>query len=235
MPDYTKATGSSGTMMIRDTGTNVEFWINANNGTTFNNQMPWAYFVNATYSGWLQHGYSAGSGWNLLGSWAVTVSQTVTFYLGNTGTSGLGGPTTFNQFIFRPTVPAATSTPVLSNIAPTSMDVSWTPNSDGGSAITGYEVGYDTTPTAPVTISAGTSPQAISGLDPGVLYYFWVRAQNAVGWGPWSAPGNAMTIAGARVKVGGVYVFGVPYVKVSGVWTLAQPWVRSGGVWGKTI
>lgn len=325
---YSKDTGSSGEMQIRDTGTHVEFWLNSHNSTTFNHQLPWGMTVNGVTDNDREFDYSAGAGWRRLGNWAVSTSQTVTFRIFDTGTSGFGGPTTFNQFIDRATVPAApstpaisnvqstqvdvvfidgsnggatidsrqiayststtvpgsgyissdgsttitgltpgttyyfwarthnakgysswsarsstttlnvpgtTTTPVLSNITPTTIDISWAPNSTGGSPITGYDVGYNTVDTSPAIInSSGSSPYTQIALVPGTKYYFWVRAKNAIGNGPWSASANTTTVAGVRIKVAGVWKFAIPYVKVAGVWKIAQPFVKSGGVWKGT-
>jgi hypothetical protein len=127
------------------------------------------------------------------------------------------------------------------------MGVSWSPNGDGGTVITGYDVGYGTNPSAPTTITDVGIPGAIinngviiygheiSGLTPGVTYYVWVRARNAVGNGPWTAVSSARTIAGVYVRVGGVYKLAIPYVKVGGVWHVAQPYIRSGGTWKKSL
>jgi hypothetical protein len=241
MADYTRGTGNSGTMMIRDhapgaaSGT-VEFWITSNNGTTFDHEMPWAYTINGSYSGMLEHNYNAGSGWNLLGSWNITYSQTVGFYLGATGTSGLGGPTSFEQWIQRATVPAAPNAPTISNIQPQSMDLSWVPNSNGGAAITNYEIKYGLTAGAETfTATSSTTTKTITGLTPGTTYFFKVRAQNSVGWSGYSGNSSAMTIAGSRIKVAGVYVFAVPYVKDGGIWKLAKPYVKDAGTWKETI
>lgn len=332
MTDWTMSTGSSGTMMIRDnapgqaSGT-VEFWLNSNNSTTFNHDLPWGYTVNGVTDNTNQFDYSAGAGWKRLGVWTVTTSQTVTFRLFDTGTSGFGGPTTFSHAISRATVPAAPgapvigaissttvgitftdgsnggasidsrqigygtsssaptstmasdgsdtvsgltpgtlyyfwarthnsvgysawsgrsqattyrvpdapSTPIISSVGPVSVVVSWTPNGDGGTAITGYEVGYGTSSSAPTTTVSATSPKTITGLQPGTKYYFWVRAQNSVGWSPYSASADATTIAGVRIKVGTVWKIAIPYVRDGGVWKLARPYVRTAGVWKETI
>jgi hypothetical protein len=109
---------------------------------------------------------------------------------------------------------------------------SWTaPSDNGGSSITGYEVGYGTSSTAPTTIVSGTSPKTITGLTPGTTYFFWVRAINAIGTGPWSPFVANATIAGARIKVGASWVIAVAYVRDAGTWKLAVPFVKDAGVW----
>lgn len=242
MTDYTWGTGSSGTMMIRDTNPggasgNVEFWLNSNNGTTFNHALPWYYVINGSYSGPLTHNYNAGSGWNLLGQWNITTSQTVTFGIGNTGTSGFGGPSEHSQFISRATVPAAPSNPTFTNVGPVSIAVNWTPNSNGGAAIDKYEVSYGTdNSVSQFQVETTSSPYTVTSLTPGTVYYFWVRAHNSVGWGSYSAQFvSQQTIAGVRIKDGGVWKIAVPYVKDAGTWKLARPYVRVAGVWKETI
>ncbi len=241
MTDYIVNTGSTGKMMIRDnapgaaSGT-IEFWITSNNSTTFDHEMPWGYTVNGVTDNTLEHNYNANSGWNFLGSWTVSVTQTVTFRLFATGTVGLGGPTTFNQLISRATVPPAPNAPTFTNVGPTELYVNFTNNGDGGSAITSYDIGYGTTSSADSVLYTGAvSPQFISGLTPGTTYYFRVRANNSVGNGAWSTIVAQATVAGVRVKDGGTWKIAVPYVKVAGVWKLAVPYVKDSGVWKGTV
>lgn len=132
-------------------------------------------------------------------------------------------------------VPDPPSTPLLSEVSPTSVRLEWSPNASNGAPITAYEVGYGTSPSAPSQSISATSPKTVTGLIPGTTYYFWVRAQNSVGWSAYSASANVMTIAGVRIKVNGVWVIAVPYVRVSGEWKLARPYVRVLGVWKETI
>jgi hypothetical protein len=328
MTDYLKATGSTGTMMIRDDGLTVSFWLKAGS-TTFNHNLPWGYVVAGVTSPTLEFDFVSGGAWQMLKSWNLTATQTVTFKIYDSGTTGLGGPTTFSQLITRTTVPSAPSTPILSNatattidakftdgatgglaidqrqlgwstsivgptstmasdgtdtitgltagttyhvwarthnangwsawsgystittpkvpyppdipsatnIGPVSVTVVWTPPSagDGGSPITAYEVSYGTDPLVHAASVTGTSPLTVTGLQPGTRYYFWVRAQNAVGWSAYSAPVVATTIAGVRLKVGAEWKIAIPYVNVGGVWKLAQPFVRYLGVWKGTV
>jgi hypothetical protein len=116
----------------------------------------------------------------------------------------------------------------------TSVDVAFTGNSDNGSPILEYQIGYGNEPEMVGFTVSAVSPQTVTGLTPGSKLYFRTRARNIVGWGPWSAASSIKTIAGAYVKVGAEWKLAVPYVKVGGVWKLAEPWVRSVGVWKRT-
>lgn len=335
MTDYTWPTGNSATMMIRDTNPggssgNVEFWINSNNSSTWTDHLPWTYSLTPTIHGSGSFYYHPGSGWQRLGVWNITQTNIATFGIGNTGTSGFGGPTTHAVTIQRSTVPGAPgvttfssitstsvvvtfadgsnggaaidnhqvvygtgpnladanlnigftgsgnvtgltpgttyyfwgrthnrngwgafsarsqvttlnvpdapSTPVISNVQPTSVDLMWTPNGTGGSPITGFQVGYSASASLPPgTIVSATSPKTISGLTPGTTYYFWVRAQNAIGFSEWSGVASNQTIAGARIKVAGVWKIAIPYVRSGGVWKHAIPWAKTAGEWKETV
>jgi hypothetical protein len=132
-------------------------------------------------------------------------------------------------------VPDAPSAPTISGVTQVSATVSWTAPFNGGTTITSYQVGYGTSSSAPTTTVTATSPKVVTGLTPGIKYYFFVRAINVVGNGPWSVPSNATMIAGARVNVSGVWKQAVPYVKDAGVWKLARPWDKVLGIWKETI
>lgn len=129
-------------------------------------------------------------------------------------------------------VPYAPSAPTYSNVKQTSATVSSTLNGDGGSAITGYQLSYGKTSSADTTIiSIGSLSSNVTGLDPGALYYFRVRAINAVGNGDWSAISSVTLVAGAWVKQGTTWKRAVPWVRQGGVWKVARPWGRVAGVW----
>lgn len=174
------------------------------------------------------HSYIASDGTTTISG--LTPGTTYYFWGYTTNSAGNTslGPRVSATTLRTPSPPAA---PTITSITMTSVVVNFTPPNNGGSAITGYQVGYSTSSTGPSTTVSGNSPRSITGLQPGTTYYFWVRAQNSVGLGPWSAATTAQTVAGVMVKVGTEWKIAVPYVRVGGVWVIAQPWVRVAGVW----
>lgn len=188
MVDYKKDTGSSGTMMIRDTGTNVEFWLNSNNSTTFSSSLPWSYTDASGTSGTKYHNYSAGEGWSLVRRWSVTTDQNVTFRIGDTGTSGFGGPTSLTVAIDRASVPAAPSQPAVSSIGSTTVNVTFTDGANNGAAIDARQIAYNKSNTGTgATLVSSDGSTTLTGLTPGTTYYVWARTHNSKGWGPYSA------------------------------------------------
>ncbi len=187
MVDYVKSTGTTGQMMIRDLGYQVQFFVTANNSTTYAYQMPWSIVINGANSGTLYHRYEAGSGWNLLTTQNVATSMNVTLNLGSTGTSGLGGPTSFTVYIQREATPPAPTTPVLSEINYTSMKAVFHSQGEGYPApVLEWQLGYGTDPNNIHSYLTSTGTSTVTGLQPGTTYYFWARGRNASGWGAWS-------------------------------------------------
>lgn len=193
MTDYTHGTGTSATMMIRDTGITIEFWITSNNSSTWTDHLPWGGTVNGSSVGGSYY-YHAGSGWNKLGAWNVWTSQNVTFSIGSTGTSGFGGPTSFTVFLNRASRPSAPSAPVISNIQATSVDAAFTDGSNNGATIDSRLIAYGaTTDLGSATQVSSDGSTTITGLAPGVKYYFWAATHNSQGWSDWSARSEALT------------------------------------------
>lgn len=238
MTNYDWSIGSTGTMRITVNTSTVEFWITANNGTTYAYDMPWGYTVNGVTDNSNQYRYEAGAYWERVGVWTVTTSQTVTFRLYDTGTSGLGSGETHSVYVSRTStakVPSAPSIVALSSITSSSVSCNWTDGANNGAAIDNRQVGYGTSSSSPqYTEASSNNAEVISGLIAGRTYYFWARSHNSVGWGPWGPRSSAITTgsqATTKVKVGTEYKPATAYVRVGGIWKVAIPWVKVAGVW----
>lgn len=241
MVDYTKATGDGGKMVIRDNGTNqVQFLIQAGFSTTHRNDMPFGWTVNGASDTGTKD-YPTGKPLLLLKSFTVTTAQTVVFKLGNTGTSGLGGPTTFSQAISRGTVPGAPvlDAPVMSH---TSAVLRWVDGTTGGAAITKREYQVSTLSAftgapwvAGGVLTSGKYQVTVPNLIPGTPYYFRVRSVNVKGNGTPSASRLASALSGFKLKTAGAWVNAVLYIKTDGAWKVVVPYVKNGGIWKVTV
>lgn len=105
---------------------------------------------------------------------------------------------------------------------------------DGGAPIREWQIGYGLNPSSPQWYTSSWGTSSIGGLQPGTRYYFWSRGRNDIGWSGWSARREMDTIAGAWVRVNGVYLKAVPYVKVNGVWRLSETFVKNANGWRRT-
>jgi hypothetical protein len=120
---------------------------------------------------------------------ATSVSLSIVISLA--GSPGGGTP---------PTVPGA-PTALNATAGNTQVALSWTtPSSDGGSAITGYDVYEGTSAGAEGTTAVNTSflsgtSYAVTGLTNGTKYFFTVEAVNAVGNSPASNEASATPVA----------------------------------------
>jgi hypothetical protein len=143
--------------------------------------------------------------------------------------SNRGAATTWN-------VPGAPVNPIIQERTQTTILLRYTDPGSNGTPLLERQIGYGLSaggPTDYATVAVHGLRNLI-GLEPGGTYYFWARARNAVGWGPWSARTETNLIAGARVRIGNQWKRAVPYVRVGGVWKVAQPWVKRTGRWRET-
>lgn len=194
MVDYQKVTGKTGLMMIRDTGWTIEFWFKAGYANDWANALDFNWTANGSTT-YKAIKYPTGAQWAKVGSVNVGTSQTITFrLLDATGTQGMGGPTTFNQWIERARVPDAPVTPGFGSITSHSMWVWFAPNGNGGAPIDKYEIAYNHDPSGGNWYVETGGPMTIGGLSSGIIWYFWVRAHNYQGWGPWSGRVQARTL-----------------------------------------
>lgn len=233
MADYTMGTGSGGVMLIRDQGWSVEFHIQAGSSATFVGSPGFGTnaYVDGAWRGLPNVSNYSNRVWRYLGAHNATYNQSVCFHIDASGTSGFGGPTDFWQYIQRATVPAAPTMLTPDTIGHTSARIRFSGNSDGGSPIREWQIGYGTSSTT-VQFTVGSSgTTTVGGLSLATTWYFWARGRNDVGWGPWSSRVSVRTLSSGRVKVAGTWREMVLYVKVAGVWRQAIIYNKVAGVW----
>jgi len=88
-------------------------------------------------------------------------------------------------------VPSTTGRPRIVKVIDTEVSLMWTqPDSDGGSKITGYLIAYVTASgcqAQDVTVGVTTTAKVKKTISQGTAYIFAVAAQNARGFGDFSA------------------------------------------------
>lgn len=164
----------------------------------------------ATATGW-----KAVSAYYNGGSLQFRYTGSGSFYFAR-GATGTGLATNSSGFEWTGTLggsykyveaPVAPASLVVTPSGVGGFSVSWNaPTDNGGSAITGYRLEYSTssafTGATAVTV-AGTS-HTVTGLTPGVMYYFRVAARNAVTdnystWSVYSSTRSATALGGIEV------------------------------------
>lgn len=108
--------------------------------------------------------------------------------------------------------------------------------SDGGSAITQWDVNYSSA--SDFSSDNNSAADAAAPFDPNMIgllsnvpYYVRVRAVNAIGAGPWSDVKIFTPPSPAMVRANGTYKQSDAYVRVGGVWKKALRYVKVAGVW----
>lgn len=235
MADY--GTGSGGTIRIEDTGSYINITLHAGSSSTFVNGATFSW-SDPLGSGSQAFNYPSGAPWLLvkqLGPFGPGQGGTVYFTLNSTGTSGLGGPTSVSFGFSRATAPAAPTMIGIDQLTHQAFRVRFSGNSDGGTPIREWQIGYGLSPTnTQYYVGSGGTTTINTSFAPGSTVYAWARGRNDVGWSGWSARASGVLLPGAKVRVSGVWKDAVPYVKVNGVWVPAIPYVRKAGVWTPT-
>jgi hypothetical protein len=238
MADYTKGTGSGGTMLIRDLGLQVQFHLKSGSSATWVGSPGFGTnaYVDGAWRGLPNLANVSGNPWVHLGSHNANYTQDVCFHIDYSGTSGYGGPTDFWQNIYR--APAYTAPPPptmhgFTTVGHTDATVQFSSTGTGNGTINGWQLAYGlTTNINDATVIASSGTSFLTGLKQGATYYAWARGSNVeVGWGGWSTMATGKLISGAWVKVAGVWVEAVPMVKVAGVWIDAIPCIKKNGTW----
>ena len=106
------------------------------------------------------------------------------------------GGATFSEITYPPTGPIAPAAPVIgtaiATVAAGTATVNFTPQYDGGSAITGFS-GISVPGGITATALPGATSMAFTGLTTGTDYVFAVTATNAIGTSVPSDPSNTIT------------------------------------------
>lgn len=237
MTDWHHTSGVTGDMMIRDTGTVVEFWFRAGYNNDHWDPLQFNVTANGSTSATINIDYNVNRPWVRVTTRTITTDQTVTFrLLTATGTQGMGGPTTFSHTIDRTSRPGKPSSVRISNVTFQTLTATFTNGASNGGTIDQRAIAYNTvnTITGSTILAIGTNLN-LTNLKPGQVYYFWARNHNSAGYSDWSAVSSATMWAGVYVKVGAVWKMAIPYVRVGGVWKQARPWVRRLGIWKTTV
>lgn len=191
MTDYTKNI-NNGTMMIRDTGGNIEFWFKTGS-STWNNQQDWGWSLDG--GGWNMGVFklNIGGDWHHIGTIYVGPGASRQVGMRIVG-EGLGWPTTdFFVVVPRSTVPPAPTAVWFENLSQSGVTAKFSGQGDGGSPILEWQLAYGTSPTTGQVYIASNGTSIISGLAQGTTYYFWARGRNALGWGAWSPRSQVTT------------------------------------------
>lgn len=234
MVDYTTGTGSGGIMLIRDQGYNVEFHVQSGQSATFGNGLPWNGYVNGVNVGGTFN-YSSGRPWVHIATYGVGGNQSIKFGLGKTNTQGLGGPTDLWVTINRATVPAAPTPVGIDTVGHTQFRYMFSGNSDGGSPIREWQIGYGYDPNNAQYLAPSSGTIMVGQFTVGATIYIWSRGRNDVGWGPWSSRMSVVLLQGGRIKVNGGWGFAIPYVKYEGIWRGAEPYDKKNDAWRKVV
>jgi fibronectin type 3 domain-containing protein len=130
----------------------------------------------------------------------TALSNGVTYYYYVTAVNTIGESSHSNEVSATPTA-SPTVPSAIQNLAATGgnnqVSLTWSAPSNGGSAITGYDIYQGTTPggegLSPIATTSSTS-YTVTGLASGTTYYYYVIAKNSVGSSSQSNEASATTL-----------------------------------------
>lgn len=236
MPTWDKATGTAGTMRISDNGSTVSFIIMCSDGATFTN-LTWSGVVNGQAVGGTVS-LSAGFGSRTLGSWTVSSSQTVSFHINATGTSGLGGPTDHSAGISRGSVPGTpTTAPVVSLIGQTEATFTWQAVSSSSAPNYGLYISEFSNFSSHVYAAweGNVLTKKVTVLKPGKRYYARNRVQNATGVGAYGPSVSFVMFGGLQVSTGTAFEDWVVDISDGSAWQRARIDLSDGTTWKPAV
>lgn len=159
----------------------------------------------------------------------------------STNHANIGSGTTGQAWVDAPRIPiapAAPGAPVVSNLNPTSMTLSWSGTPDnGGAGIDQYLLRVsknnpaDQSPWTDYPLSGSTFSHTVTGLTPGTQYYAVVYAHNSRGYSPKSAQTAVKTLSGAYVRRGTEWRPTELLVRKDGRWVPGETFVYRSGAW----
>lgn len=148
--------------------------------------------------------------------------------------NGYSGWSPTLAFKTAPGLPGAPPEPTLAGVSGVELTVNWVAPVVNGSPVTGYQIQVDddgdmSSPVSDTTVGAAVLTKTVASLIPNTVYYIRVRANSALGYGPWSTIVSARTTAGFFITVGGAPKTAVVYVSVGGVPKLADVYLTIDG------
>lgn len=230
-----RSIGNAGTMEIHDDGWTVTMRVRSSDSSTYNGSLPISVYVGGGWSGWFGVNYPSGSPWVNVWVGAIGSSQTVGFQVGDSGTWGFGSGGALTTWVSRATVPAAPTPIGVDQATANSLRYRFSGNSDGGSPIREWQIGYGTDPSSPQYFVSSSGTSVIGNLASHTTWYFWSRGRNDVGWGAWSSRSQGDTLGHPTVPLS---LAATPSGSVTGRVTLTwnQPTTTgAGGIVGYNI
>lgn len=190
MTDYTQYIGGNTTLMIRDYGGWVDFFVQTG-VSTWNNDQQYSFGANGGGSGIREFRLVRGGGWQYVDHVYITYDQDISFTLYG---AGIGFPTgTINAHIQRSTPPQPPSLRSVTPISSSAFNIVFWDQYDGGSPILERGIGWGSSSSGPTSTGWSDGDEPISGFASGQRVYFWARVRNAQGWSGWSNRGEGTT------------------------------------------